>query len=293
MECSSKEPTGSAQVSAPPNNVECDLDEIYATLLFDELNFDVLAQDDFVEELEVTNVGGIDDEIEENTTLSAVLSDLATAIRDDQVAIFNLSRNHIWDGTKRGLNRKSFSPEKKLSVKFMDDIGQSEGAVDLGGPAREFFTLITEWLVNSRLFVGDATSKFLSLNAISLEEGEYFMAGQIFAMSLVHGGPSVCCLSSKCYDTLVNESGTFNMSATLGDVTDFELQASLEKLLQAHGVDVAQQITKNEKLDTIFDMAGTFQVLRSKADVDKWFIAPLTCMCWVEANQHTQVSKKC
>ena len=225
---------------------------------------------DLMEDIVETNVDDvIHDDIEENITLKEILSNLAEATSYDQISIFNLSRNHIWEGTKRAMNRKSFSPRNKLSVKFTDDIGQSEGAVDMGGPAREFFTLITEWMVNSRLFFGGMSSKFLSLNATCLEEREYFMAGQIFAMALVHGGPGVNCLSSSCYDAIVNESGTLNVSATLDDIPDFEMRESLGKLLQAPCVDAARKIISDEKLDTIFDMAGTLQMIRIKADIDK------------------------
>ena len=217
----------------PSNEIVCDLDEIYATLL------------------------------------QEILSNLAEKMCCDKISIFNISRNRMWEGTRRAMNRKSFSPQNKLSVKFMDDIGQSEGAVDMGGPAREFFTLITEWLVNSQLFFGEITSKLLSLNATCLEEREYFMAGQIFAMSLVHGDPGVNCLSSSCYDAIINESGTLNLSAALDDIPDFEMRTSLRKLLQAPCVDAAQKIISDEKLDTIFDMAGTLQMIRNQADIDK------------------------
>ena len=241
---------------------------MYATLLFDEVNSDVL-DNDLSDEIVETNVDDtINNSNEESITLQEILTNLAKSTSYDQVSIFNISRNHIWDGTKRALNGKSFSPEKKLSVKFMDDIGQSEGAVDLGGPAREFITLITEWLVNSPLFFGETTAKFLSLNAICLDEREYFMAGEIFAMSGTWW--AWCQLSlSTCYDALVNETGTLNVISALDDVTDFELRTLLGKLLPAPEVDDARQIIDEEKLDTVFDMAGTFQVIRSKADVDK------------------------
>ena len=61
----------------------------------------------------------------------------------------------------RGLTRKSFLPENKISVKFCDDIGTSEGAVDLGGPKREFFTLVLDWFRNSQLFCGSDNCKYL------------------------------------------------------------------------------------------------------------------------------------
>ena len=54
-----------------------------------------------------------------------------------------------------------------MSVKFTDDNGISEGAVDLGGPMREFFTLILDHLHSSQLFVDLKTigSCLISLNA--------------------------------------------------------------------------------------------------------------------------------
>ena len=201
--------------------------------------------------------------------MNEILSNLAKETSYDKISIFNLSRNHIWDGTKKAMNRKLFSPQNKLSVKLTDDIGQSEGAVDMGGPAREFFTLITEWLVNSRLFFGGISSKFLLLNATCLEEREYFMVGQIFAMSLVHGGRGVNCLSRSCYDAIVNELGTLNLSAVLDDISDLEIRASLSKLLQAPGKDAARKIISKEKLDAVLDMAGTLQMIRNKADIEK------------------------
>ncbi len=234
-----------------------DLDSMYATLLFNEINFDVFENDLAVEATEVNVI----EDIEENTTLKEVLANLGEQISSEKISIFNLSRNHAWEGTKRALNRKSFSPENRLSVKFTDDIGQSEGAVDMGGPAREFFTIITEWLLSSQLFFGEPTSKFLSLNATSLEEREYFIAGQIFAMSLVHGGPGINCLSSTCYDAIVNDSETLNLTAKLEEIPDLELRSSFSKLLQAPSVTDAHQIINAEKLDTIFEMAGTMKVM--------------------------------
>ena len=38
--------------------------------------------------------------------------------------------------------RKRFSPRNRISVKFADSEGKSEGAVDVGGPKREFFRML-------------------------------------------------------------------------------------------------------------------------------------------------------
>lgn len=86
------------------------------------------------------------------------------------------------------MKRKYFPQKNKISVKFTDDIGMSEGAVDLGGPMREFMTLVLEHIMHSQLFSGHSNSRLLSCNGRCLEESEYFIAGQLISMSLVHVG---------------------------------------------------------------------------------------------------------
>lgn len=92
-------------------------------------------------------------------SLQEILEQLALKINEDKISKFNISRSHLWEGALRGLRRKSFSPDNKVSVKFTDDSGTSEGAIDLGGPKREFFTLVLDWIVNSQLFCGPEKSK--------------------------------------------------------------------------------------------------------------------------------------
>lgn len=82
------------------------------------------------------------------------MSNLARGVSENKISEFNICRNDICDGIKRerGLTRKSFSPGNKISVRLSDDSRRSEGAVDLGGPTREFLTLVIHWLANSQLF---------------------------------------------------------------------------------------------------------------------------------------------
>ena len=91
--------------------------------------------------------------------LDEILGELARVIDSTAISKFNIARNSIWEGTKRGLGRKSFLPRNKISVKFSDDAGTSEGAVDQGGPMREFFSLVIQWMVNSQLFCGPEGKK--------------------------------------------------------------------------------------------------------------------------------------
>ena len=52
-----------------------------------------------------------------------------------------------------------------MLVKFADDIGQSEGAVDLGGPTREFLRLAIQELFESFMFSGEIGRRVLVPNS--------------------------------------------------------------------------------------------------------------------------------
>ncbi len=54
---------------------------------------------------------------------------LSSVIKLDVISKFNISHSHVWEGTTRALTSKSLSPQNKISVKFCDDVGTSEGAI--------------------------------------------------------------------------------------------------------------------------------------------------------------------
>ena len=139
--------------------------------MFEELNNDLLWNQ---EDLEVK-------EIKRDLSLQEILSQVALIINVEKISKFNISRSHLWEGALRGVRRKTFSPENKVSIKFTDDIGIAEGAVDLGGPMREFFTLM-EWMVNSQLFCGTEKNKSLPCNSNYLTDDFYFYAGELIAV---------------------------------------------------------------------------------------------------------------
>jgi hypothetical protein len=60
--------------------------------------------------------------IDPQPTSEEILRKLARIINFDEISKFNISRSNLWESAVRGFNRKSFSPTKKISVKFMDDI---------------------------------------------------------------------------------------------------------------------------------------------------------------------------
>ena len=76
----------------------------------------------------------------------------------------NVVRVNIVDGGVRGLTRKKFLPNAQLDVKFMDVEKLSEGAVDTGGPRREFFTLMMKALQENGMFAGPNHDKMIVPN---------------------------------------------------------------------------------------------------------------------------------
>ena len=123
---------------------------MYGSLIFEDINADKFS-DEQVDENEENPPAMVSPEI---LDMKEILQELARInIDSERISKFNICRSNIWDGVLRGMERKSFSPSKKVSVKFTDDIGLSEGAVDLGGPMREFYTLALEKVLSGKLFV--------------------------------------------------------------------------------------------------------------------------------------------
>lgn len=78
--------------------------------------------------------------------------------------LINVQRNHVFIDGIRKIGKPNFQASLPLSVKFADEIGSSEGAVDLGGPTREFLRLTIHDMFLSNAFDGPANSKVLVLN---------------------------------------------------------------------------------------------------------------------------------
>lgn len=98
-------------------------------------------------------------------TAADILSNLSFNINTKSCSRFNINRSNVWDGALRGFKRSSFDPTCSLLVKFTDDIGQTEEAVDTGGPTREFLTLLMDAIKTSRFFEGKDDGKYLSFDS--------------------------------------------------------------------------------------------------------------------------------
>ncbi|XP_054606589.2 G2/M phase-specific E3 ubiquitin-protein ligase [Nothobranchius furzeri] len=190
-----------------------------------------------------------------------ILKELEKAIEygDESPASYvSVCRSRIWMGVRLALSRKSFQPHWRIDVKFMDDVGKAEGAVDSGGPKREFFTLVLDYLHGSELFVGPENSKFISYCSSAMERDDYFYAAMTIAMSLVHGGPAPRFFSRTLFHALT-ESPEMT-TVTIDEVPDLKLREDLQKVCSGE---------VPENLEDTIDLAGSRRNLATPENAQK------------------------
>jgi hypothetical protein len=83
----------------------------------------------------------------------------------DKISKFNITRTDVMDGARRSIHRRTFSPENKMDVRFSDTFGTNEGAIDEGGPKREFLRMLMIKVQHLPLFEGPENERLLSGNA--------------------------------------------------------------------------------------------------------------------------------
>ncbi|CAL8370519.1 unnamed protein product [Boreogadus saida] len=140
----------------------------------------------------------------------------------------NALRGEELECAARAFNRSSFDPYLKLDVVFIDGDGVAEGAVDEGGPTREFCTLLIHQIQNHFVFEGPEGNKTLALNSVALQKGQYRLVGNMIALCLVQGQVSPRFLSERLYRQVCNLSP---LPATLEEVTDYNLRTKLRKAM--------------------------------------------------------------
>lgn len=98
--------------------------------------------------------------------LQDILKELQSHVDVDKRSYINIRRGHIWEDACRYLSRKKFESKAIISVKFADDDGSSEGAIDAGGPRREFLRLLIKAAnEHSGIFQGKLDERVLFPNA--------------------------------------------------------------------------------------------------------------------------------
>ncbi|KAJ7991034.1 hypothetical protein DPEC_G00293050 [Dallia pectoralis] len=163
---------------------------------------------------------------------------------------------------RRGFKRLSYNPTYQMCVKFSDDLGVDEEAVDLGGPRREFLRLLIEALAHSQMFEGREGNANLALESSALREDKYFFAGQAIAVSLVHGGPAPGFFSFSLYASLTGRS----VKPEIEEISDSDIYAKIKKVSECTSFDELEQAI--EPLTDYLANAGCLRPLKHIEDKD-------------------------
>ena len=108
------------------------------------------------------------------TPLSGILQGLKETVESSSaislISLINVRRSAVLEDACRHIQRKKFNPSARISVRFADDSGSSEGAVDAGGPRREFLRLLLKSInEDSGIFVGPLHSRILQANSAGMQ----------------------------------------------------------------------------------------------------------------------------
>ncbi|XP_023820376.1 G2/M phase-specific E3 ubiquitin-protein ligase isoform X1 [Oryzias latipes] len=112
----------------------------------------------------------------EQPSAANIIANLASQIDHCAISRFNICRSDIWDGAVRGFKRGTFSEKKDLYVNFSDDEGRLEEGIDMGGPKREFLSLLMRRLNQRPIFDGPPESRYLVYNSTALQQYPAVMA---------------------------------------------------------------------------------------------------------------------
>ncbi|XP_023269004.1 G2/M phase-specific E3 ubiquitin-protein ligase-like [Seriola lalandi dorsalis] len=211
---------------------------------------------------------------ETKITLPDIMANLSLPIDHKRVSRFNISRANVWDGAVRGFKRKTYSETCDMLVRFTDDAGVFEEGIDTGGPRREFLTLLMKHLKDRPIFDGPEGHRYLVYNANAVREDEYFLAGKMIAVSVVHGGPGPHFLSE---DIVHYIAGQPSFKSTVNSITDEEIGKALREIENASSLDALQESIMRHS--TMLQTAGCLRHVASveekkeiAADYLRWYI---------------------
>lgn len=104
-----------------------------------------------------------------NRRSAEILREIQANIDEQRVSKVEVRRSAIWKDTLDQLGQECFSPNNRLLVKFVDDEGESEEAIDLGGPKREFLRLAVKAAdEKSNIFFGPSGCRSLFRNTTGM-----------------------------------------------------------------------------------------------------------------------------
>lgn len=150
-----------------------------------------------------------------------VLREHRRTILDTTVHRLNIRRHHVYADSLKAFKKK-FPLSATIRVVFL-----GEPAIDVGGPLREYLTLLMkEVMTNNSLFNGPTECRGPVHSMRNIETKVLCYVGQMMAVSIFHGGPGPGCLSHAVVDYIT--FGLSKVNAEIDDVPDDKIQKHLK-----------------------------------------------------------------
>lgn len=147
------------------------------------------------------------------------------AVDEEDFQRISVRRKYLFQDAFSAYSRLSFNVNKVLKVKFIGE----KGAVDDGGPRREFFSLlIREMFSKSGLFHGWPENVCPIHDFTAVANNKFFIVGKMLASCLVQGGEPPVCFSRGVADFIVNDCVT--SPPCINDIPDFEIRQLMQKV---------------------------------------------------------------
>ncbi|XP_058629589.1 G2/M phase-specific E3 ubiquitin-protein ligase-like [Onychostoma macrolepis] len=212
-----------------------------------EPNMDEWLEEDLIDQ--------IDSSVNAKQRAIEILTELTNKINpEDQHSsnMINSCRDDIYGSARRAFSRCLFDPYKPLGVVFMDLGNNSEGAVDDGGPTREFCHLLMKDIQSRSLFEGPDHSKLLALDSHAISKGDYKLLGKMISICLIHGGVAPHFFAPRLFSLVVGEA---TEDVDLTEIVDEGFRSQLQKIQDA--------ITIEETREALEEASNSLSLLGS------------------------------
>ncbi|XP_030601200.1 uncharacterized protein LOC115791199 isoform X1 [Archocentrus centrarchus] len=213
----------------------------------------------------------------DETDLQTILKKLASKVdmsvcpTSNQI---NVCRERILESSLHAFKRRRFDPAAKLDVVFVDEEEKPEGAVDEGGPTREYLRLLMRAIHQSNIFEGHEKDRRLALDTKALDSKLYTWIGKMISVCLVHGGigphffserlyHQICGISSQ--PTLVEEVGNHSFREQLIKIQDTKIAMEANGVIMEAAdslsiVGALRRVSTLEERDSLVQSAADFFV---------------------------------
>lgn len=172
---------------------------------------------------------------------TAIRNLAAEKLEKDRPLRIKVRRSNVWEDAKFKIKKCSDSDLRSIiKVQFV-----GEPAVDEGGPRNEFYSLLHSEMSKSGQFIGEQNRKCFNHDILALEQGNFFIYGQLCSMGIMQGSPSPCFFAPAIANYIVY--GKINKVVTcIRDVPNPKVKQKLEDLEKIENPEVFKKVASFE-----------------------------------------------